>query len=94
MINLLNQYKEELGYKVIVLPQKYDLEKVQLYNVGLLKELVDSLITLPVGHAVEVKFEALTSSNVSTMHSNAKAKGYKLHCLRNGQKRVLYLEKR
>ncbi len=93
-MNLLDHYKDQMGLKTIPLPSKYDLEKVQLYNVGLLKELVDYLISIPDGQAAEVNFESLTSSNVSTLHHNCKVKGYKLHCLRNGPKRVLYVEKK
>lgn len=94
MLKLLDSYREQMGLKIINLPQKYSLEKVQLYNVGLLKELVDELIILEKDKAIEVNFEALTPSNVSTLHQNCKVKGYKLHCLRNGLKRVLFVEKK
>lgn len=93
-MNLLEGYKEQMGYKIISIPQTYELEKTQMYNIGLLKELAEDLMTLPTGQAVEVNFESLTSSNVSTLHTNCKVKGFRLHCLRNGHKRVLYVEKR
>lgn len=93
MNSLLDSYKEQLGFKVISIPAKCEVERVQMYHVGLLKELAQSIMDLPAGQAIEVKFEALTSSNISTIHSTCKHHGFKFHCIRSGDKRILYGEK-
>lgn len=92
-INLIEAYKDKLGIKIIPKPYKYQIEKVQEYTVGLFKELTQLMIGINKYEAVEIKNEALSASNISTLHQNCKKEGYKLHCLRSGDKRILYVEK-
>lgn len=94
MNSLLETYADEMGYREIKIPGKIEIKRVQKYNIGLLKELADVLIGILPDGAVEVNHEALTNSNISTLHLNCKQKGYKLHCLRSDTKRILYVEKR
>lgn len=94
MESLLSRYKQELPWQIKPLPQKLDIVRVNLHPVGLLKELAERIFTIPAGYCMELPFECLTSSNVSTMHSYCKQHGWKLHCLRSGNFRLLYVERR
>ncbi len=91
---LLEKYEKELSIVVRPLPTRMEIISVRLYPVGLMKELGDKIISLDVGFCIQVPFESLTSSNVSTLHSYCKCKGWKLHCLRDGNTRILYCDKR
>jgi hypothetical protein len=91
--NILVQYEKQMGLSVVPLPVRTGLTKIQLYPSGLLMELLQRLIKLEPNTCVQVNYEALTNSNISTMHGQAKMLGYKLHCLRDGEKRILYTEK-
>ena len=92
--NLLEQFKKQMGLEVVSLPVMMEATKVQLYPSGVLKELVEQLLEVPEGMCLQVEYEALSNSNIGTLHQLCKMKGYKLHCLRNGSKRVLYVERR
>lgn len=94
MESLLSRYKQELPWQIIPLPAKMDVVRVQLHPVGLLKELCDRITIISVGYGMRLPFECLTSSNVSTMHSYCKSKGFKLHCIRDGNFRILWTEAR
>lgn len=92
-MRLLDLYREGMGMKVIPIPTKFSLKSPPKYSVGLLKEIVEELIGLE-NCALEFNALALTNSNVSTLHTNAKQLGYKLHCFTTQGKKVLYVEKR
>lgn len=92
--DLLRRYSLQMGLEVIPIPQDFELEKVQLYPTGVLQELAHTVMELEPGKCISMNYEALTNSNISTLHGYMRSKGYSLHCLRNGNKRVLYSEVR
>jgi hypothetical protein len=92
---LLELAREEMGLRVIKRPAEINpqSENLPMYPVGTLVELLKFLIELPEDEVVEVKHEALTSSNIATLHQKAKLLNVKFHAVRNGEKRLLWVTK-
>lgn len=92
--NHLARYETQMGWRLVVKPIKMELERVNLYPNGMLTEIVDRLSLLSKDQAIETNYEAFTNSNISSMHQIAKMQGFKLHVLRSGNKRILYVDKK
>jgi len=88
----LRRYSLQMGLEIVPRPQTFELEKTQLYPSGVLQELAHTIMELESDKCISMNYEALTNSNISTLHGYVKSHGHALHCYRNGNKRVLFSE--
>lgn len=93
----LDEYKDKMGLKIIERPPgiRPPKKNFQLWPNGTLSSLGDTLINIiKEGYALEMNYESLTNSNLTTLHTYMYKRGYKLHCWRAEHKRVLFVEKK
>jgi hypothetical protein len=90
---MLEILKEQYNLTYANWPEIAKPKKVAHYPIGTLRDLADFIIMCPEGKVVEIDANALTASNVSTISLRLKSLNYKLHCVKNGNKKILWSEK-
>lgn len=83
---------EQFGLKVAYKPNIVRKKTTTKFPIGTLRDLGDYVLACPSDSVVEIEEHALTASNVNTVSQKLKLAGYKLHCVKQNGKRLLWAE--
>ncbi len=89
---MLEILKEQFGLNCVNRPTIARSKSATKVPIGTLRDLSDYILSCPEGKVVEVDYNALTASNVSAISQSLKSRGYKLHCVKNADKRIMWAE--
>ncbi len=89
---MLEILREEFGLNYVTRPNIARTKRSAKYPVGTLRDLGEFIINCPEGKVVECDYHALTATNLSSIFQTLKSRGYKFHCVKQGDKRVMWAE--
>lgn len=82
-----------IPFNVVEQPTKIVTTRKRAHVRGSIVELFGFIEALEPGKCVEVKDTVLTTSNIMSLYQEGKRRGFKLHCVCNENKRLLWVEK-
>jgi len=82
-----------IPFNVIEQPTMIVTTRKRAHVRGSIIELFEYIEMLDTGKCIEIKKDTLTTSNIMSLYQEGKRRGFKLHCVCNGDKRLLWVEK-
>jgi len=82
-----------IPFGIINRPTEIVTRRKQSHVRGSIVELFQYIRGLEPHQCIEVRSDVLSTSNIMSLYQEAKRQGYKLHCVCDGNKRLLWSEK-
>lgn len=82
-----------IPFNIVAQPTKIETPRKRAHVRGSIVELFSYIELLEAGKCIEIKADVLSTSNIMSLYQEGKRRHFKLHCVCNGDKRLLWVEK-